>query len=56
MLTIVIAKPIQVTMVMDDPFNAASAFCATKVENNGESAITAMLQISKKMMNSNVEC
>ena len=36
----VIAKPIQVTMVMAVPLMDAMAFCATIDENNGESAIT----------------
>ena len=44
---IVMAKPILVTMVIEVPLSSAMAFCATKVENSGESAITATLQISK---------
>lgn len=55
MLIMVIAKPIQFTMVSEDPFRSAATFCATKVENNGESAITAMLHISRKIMKTVVE-
>ena len=43
-LTMVIAKPIQLTMVSAVPFSSAGAFWATRVENNGESAITTMPQ------------
>lgn len=40
METIVIAKPIELTMVNAVPLIDASAFCATNVESIGESAIT----------------
>ena len=45
---IVIAKPIQVTIVKEEPFSSVTTFCATRVENKGESAITAILHTSKK--------
>lgn len=48
MLTMVIANPIQFTMVSDVPLDSCGAFCATKVENNGESVITAIPQVNKK--------
>ncbi len=51
MLMIVIEKPIQFTIVNDEPLYAGTADCATKVENNGESAITTMLQKNKKAKN-----
>ena len=51
MLTMVIAKPIQVTRVIEVPFNEVIAFCATRLESWGESAITDMLQIRRKTNN-----
>lgn len=48
MLTIVIEKPIQFTIVSAVPLDSAGAFCATKVENKGESAITTKPQRTKK--------
>jgi len=53
MLTILKAKPIQVTMVNPVPFKATGVALATRLENCGESAATAMPQIhqlSKKSM------
>ena len=47
----VIAKPIQVTMVNAVPFKPAGAFCATSVENMGESAITTNPQKMMKTKN-----
>ena len=47
MLTIVIAKPIQFTIVNEAPLDPTGAFLATRVENSGESAITAMLHINR---------
>ena len=44
MLIIVIAKPIEFTIVKAVPFNFEGAFCATKVEKSGESAMTTMPQ------------
>ncbi len=47
MLTIVIANPIQFTMVSAVPLSFASALWATNVENKGESAITTNPQNNK---------
>lgn len=47
----VIEKPIQFTMVSAVPLSLSGVFCATKVENNGESAITTIPQKSKKTIN-----
>ena len=47
MLTIVIANPIEVTMVNAVPLFAAGADCATRVENCGESDTTVIPQINK---------
>ena len=44
----VIVKPIQFTIVSAVPFDSISLFWATKVENRGESEITAIPQIIKK--------
>ena len=49
MLIIVIAKPIQFTIVKAVPFIFKSAFVATKVENSGESAMTTKPQINRKI-------
>ena len=46
------AKPIQLTMVNAVPFESELMLCATRVENSGESAITAIPQITKKPKNS----
>lgn len=46
MLTIVIAKPIDVTIVNAVPLLAAGADCATSVENCGESDTTVKPQIN----------
>ncbi len=51
----VMEKPIQLTMVSDVPFEAGCAFCATNVENKGESAITAIPHINIKAINATVE-
>lgn len=48
MLTMVMAKPIQLTMVNAVPLSSGMAFWATKVENKGESAITTIPQNTKK--------
>ena len=45
----VIKKPIQFTMVNAVPFSFEFEFCATKVENRGESAITTNPQKNKKI-------
>ena len=44
----VIAKPIQFTMVSEVPLVLSGAFCATSVENKGESAITTHPQKKRK--------
>ncbi len=48
MLIIVIAKPIDVTMVKAVPLFCTGAACATSVENWGESAMTALPHTNKK--------
>ena len=45
----VMAKPIQFTIVKDVPLDASGAFWATKVENNGESATTTIPQKNRKI-------
>lgn len=50
MLKIVMAKPMQETIVNAVPFISEDAFWATKVEKSGESAITTMPQKSKKQI------
>ncbi len=52
MLRMVIEKPIQFTMVSAVPLSFSGAFCATKVENNGESAMTTMPQKRRKRTSS----
>ena len=54
MLMIVSANPRQLTMVSAVPFISGETFCATSVENSGESAMTAVPQISKKLWNINL--
>ena len=44
----VIAKPIQFTMVKELPLKCGSTFWATNEENKGESAITIIPQKNKK--------
>lgn len=51
MLIIVIEKPIQFTIVSAVPFNSNVAFCATNVENKGESAITTIAQKNRNKRN-----
>ena len=46
-LRIVNEKPIQFVMVNKVPLLSDGAFCATKVENKGESAITTIPQKSR---------
>ena len=50
-LTMVMAKPMQLTIVSAVPFNASGALFATNVENKGESAITTMPQNNRKPIN-----
>jgi len=42
----------QLTMVREVPLDSAGEFCATNVENNGESAITTSPQKIRKTINS----
>ena len=44
MLTMVMANPMQLTMVNAVARDCCGAFCATRVENIGESAMTTMPQ------------
>ena len=46
-----IENPIQFTIVNEVPLDSSGAFCATKVENNGESGITEIPQMNKNVMN-----
>jgi len=48
MLMIVRKNPMQFTIVKAVPLISGSAFCATRVENIGESAITTVPQNNKK--------
>ena len=48
MLIIVMAKPIDVTMVKAVPLFCTGAVCAISVENWGESAMTELPHINKK--------
>ena len=47
----VMEKPMQVTIVMAVPFEAAGAFCATRLENTGESVMTTNPQNTRKPIN-----
>ena len=51
MLTMVIAKPIQLTIVREVPLDSSGAFNATRVENIGESAVANQPQKNKKARN-----
>ena len=53
-LTMVMEKPIQLTIVSEVPLASSATFCATRVENNGESAITTNPQKNKNAMSSGV--
>ena len=55
MLIIVMANPIQFTMVKAVPLYFGIAFCATKFENKGESAMTTIPQKTKKLSRMNSE-
>lgn len=52
---IVMAKPMLLTIVSAVPLVSGSVLCATRVENNGESAITTIPQKSRKANNSKSE-
>ena len=47
MLTMVMAKPMQLTIVRAVPLSSVAEFCATRVENKGESATTITPQKNK---------
>lgn len=47
MLIMVIKNPIQLTIVNAVPFTSEGALCASKVENNGESAMATIPHIRK---------
>ena len=47
----VIENPIQFTIVIAEPLVSFEAFCATSVENNGESAITTRPQKKRNPTN-----
>ena len=51
----VIENPIQLTIVSEDPRDSSGAFCATKEENKGESAITASPQKKRNAINTEAE-
>lgn len=51
MLTMVIEKPMQLTIVRAVPLSFFGALFATKVENRGESATTTIPQKIKKLIN-----
>ena len=48
------AKPIEFTIVSAVPLVVAAVFCATKVENIGESEMTTIPQNNKKVKNTKV--
>ena len=54
MLTIVIAKPILLTMVSEAPLEAGGALWAISVENIGESAAIVIPHTKRKTNNSEV--
>jgi len=45
----------QFTMVSDVPLAISGTFCATKVENKGESAITTIPQMNKKAISAGTD-
>ena len=55
MLMMVIENPIQFTIVSAVPFERSGAYCATRVENMGESAITAILHVNRKAIKATTE-
>ena len=55
MLTIVMAKPRQLTRVSEVPLVSCGADCATSVENSGESAMTTRPQKNKKAISNRAE-
>ena len=55
MLIIVMEKPMQFIIVSEAPLDSSLAFCATNVENNGESAITTRPQKKRKVISAHPE-
>lgn len=55
MLTMVIEKPMQLTIVSDVPLDCAGADWATMVENKGESAMTTNPQKTRKTISTGAE-
>src|SRR5258708_36753820 len=51
----VIEKPIPFTIDSDVPLESSGAFCATNVENKGESAITTNPQKERKLISVETE-
>ena len=47
----VMKNPMQLTMVSAVPFNSRGAFCATRVEKRGESAMTTIPQKRRNGIN-----
>ena len=43
------ANPMQFTIVSEVPLDSSGAFCATSVENSGESAVTASPQSNRNV-------
>lgn len=52
----VIPKPIEFTIVSEVPFESEGALWATRVENMGESAVTANPHINRKIMRLGKDC
>ena len=48
-------NPMQFTMVREVPFISSRAFCATNVENKGESAMTTIPQKKRNVMSTGAE-
>ena len=48
-------NPMQFTMVREDPFISSRAFCATNVENKGESAMTTIPQKKRNAISTDAE-
>ena len=55
MLTMVIAKPMQLTMVSDVPLDSGGALWATRVEKSGESAMTVTPHTKRNTSNKGTE-
>jgi ligand-binding sensor domain-containing protein len=55
MLIMVMENPMQLTTVSEVPLDSSGALWATKVENKGESAMTANPQMNRKVINRMME-